>query len=44
MEGTGYSSWRECAQKEFGQSQGYVYKLLHAAEVEENLAAGIING
>lgn len=39
----GYSSWRECAQKEFGQSQGYVYKLLHAAEVEENLAAtGII--
>jgi hypothetical protein len=30
-EALGYSSWREW-------SQGYVYKLLHAAEVEENLA------
>jgi hypothetical protein len=37
-EALGYSTWRECAQAEFGQSQGYIYKLLHAAEVEENLA------
>lgn len=35
----GYTSWRACAIAEFQQSQGYVYKLLHAAEVEENLAA-----
>lgn len=34
----GYASWRECAVAEFGHSVGYVYKLLTAAQVEENLA------
>lgn len=38
-EALGYTSFRECAVTEFGKSQGYVYKLLHAAEVDENLAA-----
>lgn len=38
-EALGYASFRECAVTEFGKSQGYVYKLLHAAEVDENLAA-----
>ncbi len=37
-EALGYTSFRECAVAEFGKSQGYVYKLLHAAEVDENLA------
>lgn len=37
-EALGYSSFRECAMAEFGKSQGYVYKLLHAASVDENLA------
>jgi hypothetical protein len=37
-EALGYASFRECAVTEFGKSQGYVYKLLHAAEVDENLA------
>jgi hypothetical protein len=41
-EALGYSSFRECAIAEFGKSQGYVYKLLHAAEVDENLAANEI--
>lgn len=41
-EALGYSSFRECAMAEFGKSQGYVYKLLHAASVDENLAASEI--
>jgi len=41
-EALGYSSFRECAIAEFGKSQGYVYKLLHAASVDENLAASEI--
>lgn len=41
-EALGYASFRECAVAEFGKSQGYVYKLLHAAEVDENLAASEI--
>lgn len=41
-EALGYASFRECAVTKFGKSQGYVYKLLHAAEVDENLAASEI--
>lgn len=42
-EALGYNSWGQCVATEFGSSQWSVYKLLHAAEVEENLArAGII--
>lgn len=41
-EALGYASFRECAVTEFGKSQGYVYKLLHAALVDENLAGSEI--
>lgn len=33
----GYTSWRECAQIEFGFKQSHVYRLLDAAEVERNI-------
>ena len=36
-EALGYASWRECAMTEFEQGQAYVYRLVQAAEVEENL-------
>lgn len=42
-EALGYSSWRECATSEFGQSQAYVYRLVQAAEVEENLVSSQIS-
>jgi hypothetical protein len=34
----GYSSWRECATKEFRKSQSRVYELLEAARVERNIS------
>lgn len=34
----GYSSWRECAQVEFGFKQSHIYRLLDAAEVERNIS------
>ncbi len=30
----GYSSWRDCAQAEFGQSAAYLYRQLAAAKIE----------
>lgn len=35
----GYSSWEDCARSEFGKSRSYVFQLVAAAEVEENLTA-----
>ncbi len=37
----GYSSWRDCAVAELGQSQAYLYRLLASARVEENLAQSL---
>lgn len=37
----GYSSWRECAQAEFGQSQAYLYRQLAAAKIERDLDSPI---
>jgi len=34
----GYSSWRECAQVEFGLKQSRVYQLLESAEIERNIS------
>lgn len=34
----GYSSWRECAQVEFGLGQSRVYQLLESAEIERNIS------
>lgn len=34
----GYTSWRECAQIEFGFKQSHVYRLLEAAEIERNIS------
>lgn len=35
----GYDNWEDCAVQEFGRSRSYVFRLLSAAQVEENLAA-----
>ena len=35
----GYASWEDCARAEFGKSRSYVFQLVAAAEVEENLTA-----
>ncbi len=35
----GYASWEDCALAEFGKSRSYVFQLVAAAEVEENLAS-----
>lgn len=35
----GYTSWEDCARAEFGKSRSYVFQLVAAAEVEENLAS-----
>jgi hypothetical protein len=37
-EALGYSSWRECAQAEFGHHQSYAYRLLEAAEIQRNIS------
>ncbi len=37
-EALGYSSWEDCAKAEFGKSRSYVFQLVAAAEVEDNLA------
>lgn len=34
----GYSSWRECVKVEFGWSTAHMYRLLNAAEVEQNIS------
>ena len=35
----GYTSWEDCARAEFGKSRSYVFQLVAAAQVEENLAS-----
>jgi hypothetical protein len=37
----GYASWEDCARAEFGKSRSYVFQLVAAAEVEENLASQV---
>lgn len=37
----GYSSWRECAAAEFGQSTAHVYRLLTAAKIEQAIDSPI---
>lgn len=37
----GYSSWRACAQAEFGQSSAQVYRLLTAAKIEQAIDSPI---
>lgn len=37
-EALGYGSWEDCAKAEFGKSRSYVFQLVAAAEVEDNLA------
>lgn len=34
----GYSSWRECVVSEFDKSQAYLYRLLAAAKIEEEIS------
>lgn len=34
-----YTSWEDCAKAEFGKSRSYVFQLVAAAEVEENLTS-----
>jgi hypothetical protein len=34
----GYTSWRECAQAEFGYRQSHTYRLLEAATIERNIS------
>lgn len=36
-EALGYESWEECAKVEFRKSRAYLFRLLAAAQVEENL-------
>ncbi len=40
-EALGYSSWEDCAKAEFGKSRAYTFRLLAAAQVEENLASAV---
>jgi|GEM_PF-4397775 len=35
----GYANWEDCAKAEFGKSRSYVFQLVAAAEVEENLTS-----
>jgi diadenosine tetraphosphate (Ap4A) HIT family hydrolase len=35
----GYTSWEDCAKAEFGKSRSYVFQLVAAAEVEDNLTS-----
>jgi hypothetical protein len=37
----GYSSWRDCAQAEFGQSVAYLYRQLSAAKIEQEMDSPI---
>lgn len=37
-EALGHNSWEDCAKAEFGKSRSYVFQLVAAAEVEDNLA------
>ena len=37
----GYASWEDCARAEFGKSRSYVFQLVAAAEVEENLTSQV---
>lgn len=37
----GYPSWEDCAKAEFGKSRAYTFRLLAAAQVEENLASAV---
>lgn len=36
-----YASWEDCAKAEFGKSRAYTFRLLSAAQVEENLASAV---
>lgn len=38
-EALGYASWEDCATEEFGRSRAYVFRLLAAAQVQENLVS-----
>ncbi|MBW4640810.1 MAG: hypothetical protein KME05_21805 [Gloeocapsa sp. UFS-A4-WI-NPMV-4B04] len=38
-EALGYTSWEDCAKAEFGKSRSYVFQLVAAAEVEDNLTS-----
>ena len=40
-EALGYSSWEDCAKAEFGKSRAYTFRLLAAAQVEENLVSAV---
>ena len=40
-EALGYNSWEDCAVEEFGKSRSYVFRLLAAAEVQENLGSSM---
>ena len=40
----GYDSWRACVVAEFEQSQSYLYRLLNAAQVEQNISPMGENG
>ena len=40
-EALGYNSWEDCAKAEFGKSRAYTFRLLAAAQVEENLASAV---
>lgn len=40
-ESLGYDNWEDCAVEEFGKSRSYVFRLLAAAEVQENLGSSI---
>jgi hypothetical protein len=36
-----YANWEDCAVAEFGKSRAYTFRLLAAAQVEENLASAV---
>lgn len=36
-----YTSWEDCAVAEFGKSRAYTFRLLAAAQVEENIADAV---
>lgn len=36
-----YASWEDCAKAEFGKSRAYTFRLLAAAQVEENLVSAV---
>lgn len=37
----GHNSWEDCAKAEFGKSRAYTFRLLAAAQVEENLVSAV---